>query len=201
MKRECSAITKDTPIYHVCHFVWDFLAPDKQTTTSSAALPFEAYTIWRAHALGEETQSLLLERLAPDGAPLSIDQVRKNGCTLLGFDFIYGELVCWLEAEYTNCNVDYDTMLDNMDDLRTAKMPPGYPKVDLDQTRETLKDGDPTKCTFTSNFGYARQRAQYNNHKGMHEHIDIMMDKLAKEEDKANHLCPPALSCTSSPAS
>jgi hypothetical protein len=40
-------------------------------------------------------------------------------------------------------------MFNNLDDLRTTDMPPGYPKFDLDQTRENLKDGAPTKGTFT----------------------------------------------------
>jgi hypothetical protein len=82
-------------------------------------------------------------------------------------------------------------MFDNLDDLWTTERPPGYPKVNLDQTRETLKDGAPTKGTFTSNFGHARQCSQYNNHKGMHDHIDIMTDKFAKEEEKSYHLCFP----------
>jgi hypothetical protein len=80
-------------------------------------------------------------------------------------------------------------MFDNLVDLRTTEMPPGYPKVNVDQTRETLKDGAPKKGTFTSNFGCARQRAQYNNHKGMHDRIDIMTDKFAKEEEKSYHIC------------
>jgi hypothetical protein len=117
--------------------------------------------------------------------------VRKNGCSLLRFDFIYGDLVRWLEGEYTNCDVYQDTMFNNMDDLRTTDMPQGYPKVNLDQTRETLKNGAPTKGTFTSNFRHARQLAQYNNHNGMHDHIDIMTDKFAKEEDNSYHLCFP----------
>jgi hypothetical protein len=79
-------------------------------------------------------------------------------------------------------------MFDNLNNLRTSEMPPGYPKVDLDQTRETLKDRTPTKGTFTSNFGHAHQRAQYNNNKGMHDHVDIMMDKFANEEEKSYDL-------------
>jgi hypothetical protein len=136
-------------------------------------------------------QSLLLERPAPTGTPLSINRVRKNGCALLRFDFIYGDLVRWLEGEYTNCNVVYDTMFDNLDDLWTTQMPTGYPKVDLDQIRETMKDIAPTKGTFTSKFRHVRQRAQYNNHKCMHGHIYIMTDKFAKEEEKSYHLSPP----------
>jgi hypothetical protein len=38
-------------------------------------------------------------------------------------------------------------MFNDLDDL-----PPGYPKVDFDHTRETLKDGTPTKGTFTLNL-------------------------------------------------
>jgi hypothetical protein len=82
-------------------------------------------------------------------------------------------------------------MFDNLDNLRITNMPPGYPEVDLDQTRETLKEGAPMKGTFTSNFGHARQHTQYDNHKGMHDHIDIMTDKFTKEEEKSYHLCFP----------
>jgi hypothetical protein len=118
--------------------------------------------------------------------------VRKNGCALLHFDFIYGDLVCWIEGEYINSNDDYDTMFDNLGDRRKIQMPPSYPKVDLDQMRETLKEGA-QKCTFTfnSNFEHAHQCAQYDNHKGMHDHIDIMMEKFAKEEETSFHLCFP----------
>jgi hypothetical protein len=132
-----------------------------------------------------------VNEIPPTGGPsikrrrLSIDRVRKNCGALLRFDFIECDLVWWLKGEYTNCNVDYDTMFENLDDLRTTKMPPGYPNVGLDQTRETLKDGAPTKGTFTSNFGHACQQAKYNNHKGMHDHIDITTDKFAKEDEKS----------------
>jgi hypothetical protein len=45
MKRECSSITEDTPVYRLFHFEWDFLTQDEQTMARSAALPFEEYTI------------------------------------------------------------------------------------------------------------------------------------------------------------
>jgi hypothetical protein len=66
--------------------------------------------------------------------------VRKNDCSLLRFDFIYGNLVRWLEGEYTNINVNYDKMFNNLDNLRTVQMHPGSPKVDLTKTRETPKE-------------------------------------------------------------
>jgi hypothetical protein len=70
-------------------------------------------------------------------------------------------------------------------------MPPSYPKVNLDQTREIMKEGAPPKGTFTSNFEHARKRAHCDNHKGMHDHVSIMTDNFAKEEDKSYHLCFP----------
>jgi hypothetical protein len=74
-------------------------------------------------------------------------------------------------------------MFDILDDLRIVQMPHGYPQVDLDYMRETLKEGVPTKGTFISNFEHTHQRAQYDNHKGMHDHIAIMTEKFAKEEE------------------
>jgi hypothetical protein len=88
-------------------------------------------------------------------------------------------------------NVDFDIMFDNLNYLRAVQIPPGYPKVDLNQTRETLKEGAPKKGTSTFNFEHACKRAQYDNHKGMHNHIDVMMEKFAKKEEKPYHLCFP----------
>jgi hypothetical protein len=85
-----------------------------------------------------------------------------------------GDLIRWLKGEYTNINVNYDKMFDNLEDLHTIKMPPGYPRFDLDQTRETLKERAPTKGKFLSNFEHARQWAQYDNHKGVYDHINVM---------------------------
>jgi hypothetical protein len=93
MKKDCSAITEEMPVYHICHFVWDFLTPEERASLRSAALPFEAYAIWRKKPPCEDIHSLLLERPVPTGAPLSIDRVQKNGCALLHFDFMYGDLV------------------------------------------------------------------------------------------------------------
>jgi hypothetical protein len=128
MKKDCSTITEDMLVYHVCQFVWNFLTPTERVLLRSSSLPFDAYAIWRNQALRKETKSLPLERPAPIGTPFSIDRVRKNGCTLLRFDFIYGNLVRWLEGEYTNFNIDYDTMFDNLDNLRTTQILPRLPQ-------------------------------------------------------------------------
>jgi hypothetical protein len=47
------------------------------------------------------------------------------------------------------------------------------------------------KGTLTYNFKHACQRAQCDNHKGMYDHIDIMTEKFANEEEKLYHLCLP----------
>jgi hypothetical protein len=120
---------------------------------------------------------------------LSIDMLRKNGCAILRFTLVYGDLVQWFEGECTNINVDYGTMSNNLEDLRTVEMPPGYPKVDLDQTRETLKEGVLTKGNFVSHFEHALYRSLYDNHQSMYDSVDAMMEKLKKEEEKSYHLC------------
>jgi hypothetical protein len=76
----------------------------------------------------------------------------------------------------------------NLEDMHTVEMPPGDPKVYLDQTWERLKEGAPTKGTLISNFEQARQWSHYDNHKGMHAHIDTMTENFAKEEEKSYHL-------------
>jgi hypothetical protein len=43
-------------------------------------------------------------------------------------------------------------MFENLEYLRTVEMPSCYPKVDLDQTWETPKEGAPIKGFFISNF-------------------------------------------------
>jgi hypothetical protein len=138
MKNYCSSIAKETPVYHTCHFVWDFLTPDKHVSLRLSALPFKTCAIWRTHDLCEEIQSLQLDRPVPTCNPLLINRMHKNCCALLHLDFIYGNLVRWFEGKYTICNVDYGMLFENIDNLRTTKIPPGNPKADLDQTRETL---------------------------------------------------------------
>jgi hypothetical protein len=136
-------------------------------------------------------------RLPPDGVahpPLtwpSPSRVRKNGHSLLCFKLVYGDLIRWLEGEHTNSNVNYETMFDNLYDLHTGEMLSGYPKFDLDQTRETLKKGASAKGNFVSNFEHAGRRSVYDNQQCMHDNINDMMEKFEKEEEKSYHLCSP----------
>jgi hypothetical protein len=106
-----------------------------------------------------------------------------------------------VEGEYTNNNVDYDTMFDNLEDLCTVQIPTSKPKVNLDQTRETLKEGAPTKGTFTSNFEHARQQAQYDNHKGMYDHIYVITESLPMRRESLTTCVSLDPSFTSSQAS
>jgi hypothetical protein len=48
MKKDYSAITEVTSVYHISNFVWDSLTPEERVALRSAALPFEAYDIWRS---------------------------------------------------------------------------------------------------------------------------------------------------------
>jgi hypothetical protein len=92
----------------------------------------------------------------------------KHGCTLLHFSYVYDDFIWWLEGECTDSTVVYDTLFNNLEDLYTFEMPPGYPQVDLNQTWETLKEAAPTKGNLVYNFKHVRQREIYDNHQGMY---------------------------------
>jgi hypothetical protein len=38
MKKDCSDVMEETPVYHIFQLVWDFLTTEEQVTLQSAAL-------------------------------------------------------------------------------------------------------------------------------------------------------------------
>jgi len=52
---------------------------------------------------------------------------------LIHFDFNYGDLIRWLEGEYTNAHRDWSVVSDAMNAVRSIDPPDGYPSIDFDQ--------------------------------------------------------------------
>jgi len=52
---------------------------------------------------------------------------------LLSFNFNYGDLIRWLEGEYTNTHRNWATVSDAISAVRDIPPPPGYPDLDYDR--------------------------------------------------------------------
>ena len=65
------------------------------------------------------------------------------GAALLAFDFDYGDLVRWLEGEYTNRDRDWPELHRHMDQAAQHPQQPGYPKLEFAMAKEAFAQGVP----------------------------------------------------------
>jgi len=56
----------------------------------------------------------------------------KMAVALCRFDFNYGDLIRWLEGEYTNAHRDWSEVSDAMNVVSSIQPPAGYPKMDFE---------------------------------------------------------------------
>ena len=61
------------------------------------------------------------------------------GAALLSFDFDYGDLVRWLEGEYTNQTRDWDALCEHMAAAMAQQQKPGYPNLELDIAMDSFE--------------------------------------------------------------
>ena len=74
----------------------------------------------------QELQTLLEPRPPPSEVkPLEHRRAWLLGCSLLCFDFNYGDLIRWLGGEYTNAHRDWDALSDIIEPVRDTEPPPG----------------------------------------------------------------------------
>jgi hypothetical protein len=62
---------------------------------------------------------------------------------LMRFDFDLGDLIRWLEGEYTISHRDWQTLSDTMNAVRSIDPPEGYPRIDYERTFRACTKGVP----------------------------------------------------------
>jgi hypothetical protein len=110
---------------------------------------------------------------------------------LLRFDFDPGDLIRWLEGEYTNEHCDWSLLSDTMNAINSIPPLPGYPSLDFEHTFRVCTKGIPLAGDYECSFELVQQRNIYDNHPGLEAEMDNVCDKLAKEEAQSFHVVLP----------
>ena len=110
---------------------------------------------------------------------------------LARFDFNFGDLIRWLEGEYTNAHRDWAEVSDALNAVHSIPVPDGYPTIDFDRAFRVCTEGAPLAGDYECSFESVRRRNQYDNHPGLEQAWDEVRAKIAKEEAQSYHLALP----------
>jgi len=178
--------------YFILHKAWIFLTPRDRANLALAAPAFTAYAQLRRSTTFVPIHALRDPRPPPDTFPgLQHHRAWQMAAALIRFDFNYGDLIRWLEGEYTNAHRDWSTVSDAMNAVRSIDPPEGYPSIDFDRAYQACTEGVPLAGTYECSFESVRARNVYDNHPGLEEVADDVRVKIAKEEAQSFHLALP----------
>lgn len=178
--------------YYVIHKAWAFLDPKDRHTVAVTYSAFRGYAVLRRSVTTVTIRQL--RDPCPDPASftgLQHDRAWRLAVALLRFDFDYGDLIRWLEGEYTNAHRDWTTVSDTINAIRSIEPPPGYPIIDYDRAYRLCTEGAPLAGTYECSFESVQHRNVYDNHPGLQEELANVRDKLAKEEAQSFHIALP----------
>lgn len=113
------------------------------------------------------------------------------GAALLAFDFDYGDLVRWLEGEYTNRDRDWPELHRHMDRAAQHPQRPGYPKLEFAMAKEAFAQGVPLEGRYSSDRAEVQRRLQYDNHAPLNAVLPDVRRQFAKEEARSFHIALP----------
>ena len=137
-------------------------------------------------------EALLTPRPPPDLVPhLCHFRSWFMGAALLAFDFDYGDLVRWLQGEYTNKDRDWPELNRHMDQAALYPQRPGYPKLEFGMAKEAYAQGVPLEGRYSSNRVEIQNRLQYDNHAPLKAALPDVRQKFAKEEARSFHIALP----------
>jgi hypothetical protein len=123
---------------------------------------------------------------------LTHERTWRTAVALLRFDFNYGDLIRWMEGEYTNAHRDWSSVSDAINAVRDILPPEGYPQVDFARAfRSACTEGVPLACDHECSFDSVRAWNLYDNHPGLVDIIDEVRLRFAKEEAQSFHIAFP----------
>jgi hypothetical protein len=115
------------------------------------------------------------------------------GCALLAFDFYCGDLVRWLEREYTNSHRDFSALREMYDRIAMFDQRPRYPRLDYDRAPRAMCFGVPF-IPFQCHLHDMLRRLKYDNHAPVKANVSDVRATFAEEEANSYHIAfPPDL--------
>jgi hypothetical protein len=179
-------------VYFILHLTWDFLLPEERFKLTDKMPVFLAYARLRRSTVEVPIRMLRLPR-QPVGLEQGLTHERawRTAVALLRFDFNYGDLIRWMEGEYTNAHRDWSSVSDTINAVRDILPPEGYPQVDFARAFRACTEGVPLACDHECSFDSVRARNLYDNHPGLVDVIDEVRLRFAKEEAQSFHIAFP----------
>ena len=178
--------------YFILHKAWDFMTPPDRFRVAAAAPGMKAYAKLRRSAASVSITCLRDPRPPPETfTGLQRDRAWRVAVALIRFDMNFGDLVRWLEGEYTNAHRDWTKVSDALTAVRDIDPPPGYPRVDSDRAYRACTEGVPLAGDYECSFESVRDRNLYDNHPGLESVYEEVRTRFAKEEAQCFHLALP----------
>ena len=175
------------------HYAWNFLTPQDRRQAMKAIPKWRKYADLRRIACSLSVAPLKQERmLEADGSvPVALDPARAlmNSCGLLRFDFSHGDFIRFLGGEFTNEHRDFNAEWDVIErNLENADPPSDMPPTKLDMAYRIQTEGVPLRGNFETPSAALPVRNAYDNHPAVHENLDEIEKKFAKEEWRNYHI-------------
>jgi hypothetical protein len=179
-------------VYFILHLTWDFLLPEECFKLTDKLPVFLTYARLRRSTVEVTIRMLRLSR-----QPVGLEKGLTHECAwrtavaLLRVDFNYGDLIRWMEGEYTNAHRDWSSVSDTINAVRDILPPEGYPQVDFARAFHTCTEGVPLACDHECSFDSVQAQNLYDNHPGLVDVIDEVRLRFAKEEAQSFHIAFP----------
>jgi hypothetical protein len=186
----------DTPSpFWLMHMAWRFCSPNSREEMCKTHVCMADYARLRLDAFIHRLvirEALRAPRKPPElEPPLDPFRARFMGAALLSFDFDYGDLVRWLEGEYTNKHRDWDALQQQVNLAMQTPQLDGYPALEPDMAMRGFREGVPLAGNFVSKRADLARRLHYDNHPPLAAHLQATREKFAKEEAKSFHIAFP----------
>ena len=137
-------------------------------------------------------EALQAQRLPPDiEPPLCPFRAHFMGAALMSFNFDYGDLVRWLDGEYTNAHRDWSELSEIIEEIKQHAQRPDYPVIEHELAMEACTQGVPLEGHFSCTVADVEARLIYDNHSPLAGAKADARIKLGKEEANSYHIAFP----------
>ena len=179
----------------ILHAAWSFMDPRTRAVICEAVPDMGNYARLRYDAHHHRPliiEALQAKRLPPEiEPPLCPFRAHFMGAALISFNFDYGDLVRWLDGEYTNAHRNWNELSEKIEEIKLYAQRPGYPAIEHELAMEACTQGVPLEGHFSCTVADVEARLIYDNHSPLESAKADARIKLGKEEANSYHIAFP----------
>lgn len=188
-----SASHDTVPVPWLFHMAWPWLQPaDRHRLETLLGHTWRSYAALRTRTAFTSLSVLRLPRDHPVLAAFSLrERSIRLGMLEILFNFEHGDVVRYMQGEYTNSHRNFQEVYDAIECVKTKATPTDYPRIQFDQAFRIHTEGAPLAGTFCCNARDVRARIQYDNHEAIQPHREAIRAKFVEEEGQSYHIMLP----------